>query len=144
MKYLYLLPKRGYFAGNGCADTAGKSISLNMVSEPTTAKDDPKTPITYIRRRPGTLSARTAAQLNMRSQNMKELSAENAIKLLLKRGRTISNLRNHQKQFGQEIIAQTDIDEYEHKRMPVKEETRTQAAVRKPNAQRRTPKAKKA
>jgi hypothetical protein len=51
--YLYLLPGKGYFAGNGCVDDEDHVIALHMLSHSLDhPKDIPGTQITYIRPTP--------------------------------------------------------------------------------------------
>lgn len=115
--YLYLLPERGYFAGNKCFTKDGNAISLGMTSE-VDKSDAPGTPITYIRPRPFKISWLTEKQLNLRHPNMQALSGEEAIKKLLSRGRTLQEIKSHKKKYGVAIILDEDIAAYESKHVP--------------------------
>lgn len=115
--YLHILPRLKYYAGSHSFDKNGTHYSLDLAT-PVGEKDVPKTLISYIRPKPWKISDLTKRQITLRTPNLEELSAEDAIKLLLSRGRTLEEIEAHPKTFGVVIIEKEDIDTYKEAMKP--------------------------
>jgi len=106
-----------FYAGTYSFDDNGKHISLNLVSH-VGQNDAPDTPISYIKPCPKRISDRTKRQFTLRTPNLKSLSADEAIRLLLSRGRTLEEVEAHEEKYGYEVMRKKDIGAYKEKHAP--------------------------
>lgn len=113
--YLYLLPGKGYVAGNGCIDDDGNVIALHMLSHSEKfSKDIPGTQITYIRPTPQKMPNDVRIRIDRMKSSavLQAIDANEAIKILQRRGRTISEIAEHPEKYGTTIIREADLKDF--------------------------------